>query len=121
MALCGQTAALVAREEFEMQNRQHIRVIAFREGGLWVAQCLEYDIGAQAPDLDTLQSRFRMAVMAELQTSAERGVELFAGIDPAPEHFHRLWERRSGGFTPAHPPAIKDDTGDLEVEMALAA
>ncbi len=104
-----------------MDVHQIIRVIAFREGGGWVAQCLEYDIGAQAPDLDTLQSRFSMAIMAELQTSAERGVAPLEGIDPAPEHFHRMWDRRSGEFTPAHPPAIQDDSKIPQVQMALAA
>ena len=103
-----------------MDDQQSIRVIAFRDGGLWAAQCLEYDIGVQAHDLDTLQIRLMVAIGAELQTSVERGGAPFAGIEPAPEHFHQLWERRSGAFTPARPPAIKDD-GRLNVEMALVA
>ena len=32
-----------------------IRVLLFREDDVWVAQCVEYDIGAQASDLPTLR------------------------------------------------------------------
>jgi len=69
-----------------------IRVIVFQEGGLWVAQCLEHDIGAQAADVDTLISRLEVALKAELKESMRHGKPL-AGIDPAPERFHRMWDR----------------------------
>ena len=48
-----------------------IRVIVFRDANLWVAQCLEYDIGAQAPDLDTLKARLAVTLAVEKATSVE--------------------------------------------------
>lgn len=79
-----------------------LRVIVFQDNGLWVAQCLEYDIGAQANDVDTLMSRLEVAIKSEFKESIEQNGKPFAGIDPAPPRFHDMWERRSRalGVTP---------------------
>ena len=71
-----------------------IRVIVFKDEGLWVAQCLEYDIGAQADDLDALSDRLLVTLKAEINESVERHGEPFAGIPPAPKRFHLMWDRR---------------------------
>lgn len=92
---------------------QVIRVVAFKEGDQWIAQCLEYDICAMADNLDTLQSRIETAIEAKL------GLCRLAGRDPgslpaAPERFFSLWEKRSGF----------DKAGSLDgvgYEMALCA
>ena len=85
-----------------------IRVVVFRDGDVWVAQCLEYDIGAQASDIDTLNERLKAVLKAELKESHERNGEPFAGIGPAPQRFQQMWEHRvrSVGFTP--PPWLID-------------
>jgi len=76
-----------------------IRVVVFREGDLWVAQCLEYDIGAQAADLDTLRGRLTAVVSAELRESMNRHGEPFKGIPEAPSYFERLWSKHAGFLT----------------------
>ncbi len=73
-----------------------IRVIIFKDGDLWVAQCLEYDIAAQAGDLDTLRSRLLVTVRAEAEAGVEYNGEAFKGIGPAPRHFHEMWETEGG-------------------------
>jgi hypothetical protein len=80
-----------------------IRVIMFQDSGMWVAQCLEYDIGVQAEDLDTLSDRLKVVLKAEFKESVERHGKPFAGIDPAPERFQLMWERRARSLevTPA--------------------
>jgi hypothetical protein len=100
------------------ENR--VRVIAFKEGDMWVGQCLEYDIGAQAPDLDVLHNRLMMALGAERDESVRRHGTAFAGIEPAPPHFHEMWEKQSGGFSPRRSSTLPND-GHLNVEMALCA
>jgi hypothetical protein len=80
-----------------------IRVIVFRDSGLWVARGLEYDIGAQAPDLDTLHARFEAALEAEMQMSLEDSGVPFAGVEPAPERFHEMWKQRSRTFVASRP------------------
>lgn len=97
-----------------MIDSNQIRVVVFREGDVWVAQCLEYDIGAQAPDLETLHRRLALTVELERRISTERNGKAFAGIDPAPKHFQDMWAKRSGGFTP------KSD-GYADLQLALVA
>jgi hypothetical protein len=65
-------------------------VVVFRDANLWVAQCLEYDIGAQAPDLDTLKARLAVTLAFEKETSVELHSTPFAGIDPAPDSFREF-------------------------------
>jgi len=79
-----------------MQKVRHtlVRAVIFQDSDLWVAQCLEYDIGAQAPDLETLQSRLGLVIRAELLTSLEMGNEPFGGINAAPKRFFDMWEGR---------------------------
>jgi hypothetical protein len=84
---------------------------------MWVAQCLEYDIGAQAADLDTLRDRLEATVRAELLESVQRQKEPFAGIPPAPDRFHRMWDHRAQSFAP--PPWVMQEK--LKVDVGLAA
>lgn len=72
-----------------------MRVIVFKDDGQWVAQCLEHDIGAQGPDVDTLMTRLEVVLKAECKASLDKGQEAFAGIDPAPARFQQMWERRA--------------------------
>lgn len=105
-----------------MVDSEQIRVVILQEGGVWVAQCLEYDIGAQAPDLDALPSLLSAVIEAERRESIARRGAPFAGIDPAPKHFFDLWERRSGEFKPSRAPLIKDNgAAPVHVELALCA
>src|SRR5690348_3836100 len=97
-----------------------IRAIMFKEGDLWVGQCLEYDIGAQARDLDELRARLTIAVEVEKRESIERCGTPFAGIPAAPRYFHELWERRSVNYQPRNPTDLRD-CNSLELELALAA
>ena len=97
-----------------------IRVIAFQEGDTWSAQCLEYDIGAQAPDLETLYVRVVLAIGAERAESIKRNGKPFAGIGPAPERFHEMWKKTSGSYSP-HNAAQPQDGGEVDFQMALCA
>ncbi len=100
---------------------QQIRVIVFKEGDMWAAQCLEFDIGAQAPDLDELHARLETVLCLELQASLEQHGEPFGGIEAAPRHFHELWEKRSRAFALGAPISVKGDGKGVTAELALAA
>ena len=59
-------------------------VVVLRDDDLWVAQCLEHDIGAQAADVDTLMTRLEVVLKAEMKESMAAHGKPFAGIGPAP-------------------------------------
>jgi hypothetical protein len=80
------------------QESDGIRAVIFQDGDLWVAQCLEYDIGAQAHDLDTVRRRLGLAIEIEQRTSMEIHGREFAGIDRAPARFFEMWEKRLRAF-----------------------
>ena len=76
------------------KHAETLRVVVFQDNGMWVAQCLEHDIGAQGADFDTLMARLEVTVKAELKESLEKHGQPFKGIAPAPERFQQMWERR---------------------------
>ena len=98
-----------------------IRVVMFKDGDIWVAQCLEFDIGAQGKDLDQLHARLVIAINLELQESLKVNGKPFAGIDPAPAQYERMWGQRSGAFKPVRPLRVGDDGQTVDLEIALAA
>ena len=82
-----------------------IRIVAFKEGDAWVAQCLEHDVCAQAGDLDTVRARIEVAIEAESPLDK---------LPKAPAHFFELWERKSD-FN------MSGRSDGVEYEMALCA
>ena len=101
-----------------------IRAIIFREGDLWVAQCVEYDIGCQAPTLAELTQKLMVTVELECVESMRRHGAPFRGIPPAPDRYEAMWRGRPGLFVP-----IGNDTQNklpvqkagTELELALCA
>ena len=71
-----------------------LRVVAFREGDYWIAQCLEHDICVQAPDVETLQGRLNITLLAEDITQRKYGKGGIETLPPAPEHFFHMWEKQ---------------------------
>jgi hypothetical protein len=109
----------MAKDQEVMEKHEGtLRVIVFQDDGLWVAQCLEHDIGAQADDFDTLMTRLEVTVKAELKESIEKNGKPFAGIDPAPERFQHMWERRARSIEMTIPPWMH---GAEKVSLGLVA
>lgn len=76
-----------------MEGHEMLRVIVYQDSGQWVAQCLEYDICAHAPDEDQLRERFGALLQFEHNLSIERNGAAFSGIPAAPEEFQAMWEK----------------------------
>ena len=96
-----------------------IRVVVFKDDDVWVAQCLEYDIGVQADDIDTLNARLNAVLKAELKESVERHKTPLTGIPKAPQRFHTMWEHRarSLAITPMTPPVWLVDKAKVDYAL----
>ena len=94
-----------------------IRVIIFRENEQWVAQCIDYFIGAQADTPGDLWENFALTFAVELKESKERFGSELAGIDPAPAFYEKMWEDRAADLTPTAAAAVDH----LPLNLALAA
>jgi hypothetical protein len=73
-------------------NRESMRVIAYRDGEAWVAQCIEHDISAQGCDFQTAMRRLIATVNAESKYTLENHGKEFATIDPAPPVFAAMFD-----------------------------
>lgn len=100
-----------------------LRILVLREGDVWIAQCLEHDISAQAPDFSTLRQRMDLTLQVELEESVRRTGKPFGGIDPAPAYIHETWnkEHGDGGFTASGTAPAKPGGPGIDYEMALCA
>ena len=103
-----------------MTSDSMLRIVILREGDGWATQCLDYDIGAQADDLDTLRERLIAVINAERVESERRTGEPFGGIDPAPQYYHDIWERQAVHYTPTLA-KMKEAGEGFEFQLALCA
>lgn len=68
-----------------------ISAVLFQEGDWWSAQCLEYDIAAQAKTLPALYDELERVLAAHITVSLELDKEPFAGFNPAPKKFWDMY------------------------------
>lgn len=68
-----------------------IRVVAFQEGDLWSAQCLEYDIATQAASLPDLYYEVERTLRGHVMVAAKLGREPFAGLARAPTKYWAMY------------------------------
>ena len=69
-----------------------ISVLAFQEGEWWSAQCLQYDVAAQAKSLPDLFYELERTLMGYFVVATELGETPFAGIGPAPQKFWDIFQ-----------------------------
>lgn len=89
--------------------KKTLRIVAFQEGDMWIAQCVEHDICVQAKDVAQLRRRMDVALKIELDDSQAGGGEPFADIPPSPNHYAVMFEEASAEARLA---------GDLEMRIA---
>jgi predicted RNase H-like HicB family nuclease len=73
-------------------QRTKIRAVLFREGEWWVAQCLEYDIAAQAKSVKDLVYEFQRALVGHIVVSLQEGLKPFATLPKPPKRFLAMFE-----------------------------
>lgn len=69
-----------------------VKVLIFRDCEWWVAQCLEYDVAAQARTLNDVQYEFQRVFIGRIAAAQELGIDPFEDILPAPEEYRKVVE-----------------------------
>jgi hypothetical protein len=64
-----------------------IHVLILNEGEHLVAQCLEYDITAQAKSIEALEESFIRAFLGQIVLALEHGEQPFANLAQAPAFY----------------------------------
>ena len=66
-------------------------VLLERDPGEWVAQCLQYDIGAQAGNLPDLLYELQRSIVGHTVIAIENGLEPMKCLSPAPQEYWDMW------------------------------
>jgi hypothetical protein len=61
----------------------------------WIAQCLQYDIVAQAKKLSDLRHEFMRTIVGRIAICAEKNIDPFKGLPEAPEECWKMFEEAS--------------------------
>jgi hypothetical protein len=70
----------------------NISAVLFQEGEWWSAQCLEYDIAAQAKTIPELHREFERVLCTHIAASVDMGRKPFEGLEPAPRIFWKMYQ-----------------------------
>jgi hypothetical protein len=70
-----------------------IRVLLIEKPDGWIAQCLDYDIVAQAETFTDLKEELERVLVSHIAVSIELGREPFAGFDKAPQRWWDAYDR----------------------------
>lgn len=75
-------------------NAKKLRILFFREGEWWIAQCLEHDIAAQAKGgLREAEYEVERVLVTYVGACLAEGLQPFKGIPPAPERLQEMWNK----------------------------
>ena len=101
-----------------------ISVVLFeRDPGEWVAQCLEYDIGAQARTLPDLLYELQRSIVGHVLICREHGTTPFECLPAAPDPYWDKWEQgRHAAISPPRVPfRIPGTLPHVEPECVVTA
>jgi hypothetical protein len=71
---------------------KQLNLLIFKDCDWWVAQCLEYDIAAQARTLKDVQYEIQRVIIGRIAAAKQLGTDPFEDIPPAPEEYHRIFK-----------------------------
>jgi predicted RNase H-like HicB family nuclease len=80
----------VLKEKTDVEYGQ-ISAIVFQDDGWWAAQCLEYDLAAQARTLSDLRYELQRVIATHVAASDELGQEPFETLKPAPQKYWDMY------------------------------
>jgi hypothetical protein len=105
------------------KNQLLISILLSNESGIYIAQCLEWDIAAQGLSTTEALQNFEGVFWARALRDWKNDRPLFSDLDPAPDEF---WQLFRTGFAlrdayPLKPPASVRITRAEAIEIRLAA
>ena len=81
----------------------NLHVLLVREGDVWVAQCLDYDIAAQGATISDAKEAFARTFGGQVAVDLHHKVEPLQGFGPAPQEY---WDLFTSGERLADPQPI---------------
>lgn len=101
-------------------RRITINALVFQEQGMWIAQCLEYDLVSCAETLEELPGELVRQMRSTVAADLAAGRRPFSGLERPPAEFWTLFEEVKQS-TPITPPSeILDGGVRLDVRLFKA-
>jgi len=99
-----------------------VSVLLHQDGEAWVAQCLEYDLAAQAPSEEEAKKRFVRTLQAQIMDDLRDGLTPLSKLPKAPRRYFvdSVTYNKDGPELPVWAPAEKKLDGTLQF-FSLAA
>ena len=73
---------------------QEVHIVVYQQDGLWLAQCLEFDLGAQSRGtIDDVLYELQRALVGREVSARQLGIEPFDSLPAAPQKFWDMWEK----------------------------
>jgi len=70
--------------------KKQLNLFIFKEDDWWIAQCLDYDIAAQARSLSDVQYEFQRILIGRIVMAEKLNIDPFEGLFPAPEGYLKM-------------------------------
>ena len=70
-----------------------LNVLVYMQGTHYIAQCLEYDIGTQAKNLDDLVASFTRVFAAQIMSDVRNSRKPFQDVPAAPDRFRDMFKQ----------------------------
>jgi hypothetical protein len=77
----------MTKPETDKKHELTLTIFLQKDGNAWVAQCLEYDIAAQAPAIEEVKLRFMKTVRQQIMIDLQEQRMPLEDLGQAPEHF----------------------------------
>jgi len=74
----------------------HLRILVLQDGPWWVAQCLEYDLGAEAKSLDDALYEMEKTIVGQIFFDIKHDRVPFSTLPPAPARYVELFHMPQG-------------------------
>ncbi len=101
-------------------------VLFFREGNVWVGQCLQHDIAVQGENLRECMQELRDSLLGRIMGASDLGMDHpFKDVPPAPAKYWKRYRRAlklcldesSFQLPEGIPPAFMIRPSDLEIRV----
>ncbi len=101
-------------------------VLFFKEGDVWVGQCLQYDIAVQGENLRECMQELTDSLLGRIAIASELGMDHpFRDVPPAPVRYWKQYraalklcpEESTIRFPEGTPPAFMIKPSDLEIRV----
>ena len=99
-----------------------LRIVIFRQGDWWVAQCLEHNLVTVVRELADIDAELQRFLTVQIAVSRDCGVEPFTGLPPARHRFWAMYEGAPHWTSKSRRLGLPAElNADAVVEMRIAA